>query len=86
MNVTYQFQTMVQCEQPAPVHPTFMKAWDDMFKHVFARMKDGNLTRQELETTIWVESTTADGRKTPMYFYDARDLAISVFDWTPPKV
>jgi len=67
----WKFVSMEEGVEPV-VSETFEGAWRAMYKWVRDRM-DG-LTFQALETSIWIESTSG----TPMFFYDARDLAIEM--------
>jgi len=67
----YTFKTMT--DENFPTHDSFMEAWNDMFQWVQNRLKDGGISLQVLETSIWIDSTTDT-----IYFYDARDKAIDL--------
>lgn len=53
---------------------SFEEAFTKMFNYVNGRLDTSNMSYQELETAIWIESP--DGL--PIFFYDARDLAIKI--------
>ena len=79
--MTFQFETLVQGAPTFQKHTEFMPAWNDMYAHVKARLAEGNMTHQELETSLWIE--VVDGKKkAPILFYDARDRAIRDHGWT----
>jgi hypothetical protein len=82
---TYQFQGMVKGEKSVPVRKSFMEAWNDMYQWVKAQLDANSLSYQVLETAIWIEIVSPIGAKTAVYFYDARDRAISEYGWTQPK-
>jgi hypothetical protein len=81
--MTYQFQTLEADWHPSSVHTDFMEAWHDMYHYVNGLLKAGQLSLQVLETSIWIEMTE-NGVKQPIFFYDARDLAI-VSGWILPE-
>ena len=55
-------------------HDSFKGAFKAMFDWVKAQFAAGGISLQVLETAIWIE--TPEHR--PIYFYDARDLAIDL--------
>lgn len=52
---------------------SFNDAFTDMFNYVNEGMKNDNLSLQELETAMWIETPTKG--QMPLTFYTARDLA-----------
>ena len=68
----------------SPIREAFMDAWNDMYLYVDGCLKSGGISLQELETSIWIEMTLVGGVKSPVYFYDARDLAITA-GWKLPE-
>jgi hypothetical protein len=82
MNKTYQFQTLGGEEFSK--HNEFMDAWNDMYQWVKGMLDKQQLNPQLLETSIWIEVNN-DGIKSPILFYDARDIAIMKWGWKQPK-
>jgi hypothetical protein len=81
--MNYQFQTIVAGEKNPPARPSFMEAWQDMYTWVKKQLDAGQMSYQVLETAIWIEQQGEV--KSPILFYDARDLAIRKYNWTQPK-
>lgn len=78
--LTFQFESLMEGATKCPIHTDFMSAWNDMYEYVKARLADGNLSPQELDTAIWIERI--EGKtKSPIYFHAARDMAITAFGW-----
>lgn len=67
---TYVFVTMEKDHRV--VCHTFKDAFTAMFNWINDALDNGGLSYQVLETAIWIETTGG----TPIFFYDARDLAI----------
>jgi hypothetical protein len=78
----YQFVTLDETAAPAPIRDTFMEAWDDMFKYVNELLNLGKMSLQLLETSLWIQPED-DVKRIPIFFYDARDIAIQN-GWTKP--
>jgi hypothetical protein len=74
---------MEQGEPASLIHRKFMDAWDDMYKYVKRLIDAGQMSIRLLETAIWIEVASPDGRQAFM-FYDARDMAIDK-GWKQPK-
>lgn len=67
---TYTFYSMMDGDEPK-VCKTFKEAFTHMFNWVNEQLKGGGLSYQVLETAIWIETPGGS----PIFFYDARDLA-----------
>lgn len=80
--MTFQFETLIQGAPTFQKHTEFMPAWNDMYAHVKARLAEGNMSFQELETTLWINVVNDEMEKVPILFYDARDRAIRDHGWT----
>jgi len=73
----WKFVSMEPGFKPVEVD-SFMEAWDAMFQWVKKLMDEGQMSYQVLETAIWIEQPTPAA---PIFFYDARDRAISQYGW-----
>ena len=68
MKNKWTFVSLLQGDDPVEFDD-FKGAWEQMKKWVKDHMD--NLNYQILETTIWIERPSG----TPLFFYDAKDLA-----------
>lgn len=78
--MTFRFVTLMEGAPKVPRRNTFMEAWNDMFQYVKARLDEGNMTHQELDTAIWIDKENGP----PIMFHDARDRAIDN-GWVMPS-
>jgi len=70
---TYTFVCLAKpSKKQNTVCPTFKEAFTHMFNWVNEQLDNGGMSYQVLETAIWIETTSG----TPLFFYDARDLAV----------
>ncbi len=59
------------------VRDNFKDALRDLYKRINHAFEHGPLTQQWIETAVWIDVEDTDvGLRGPIYFYDARDVAV----------